>query len=48
VLRGAADWISVAVRVVTATLASKFTRGDCVPVTTIVCSWRGSRCRAKS
>jgi hypothetical protein len=47
VLRGAAASISVAVSVVTATLASRFIRGDWVPVTTIVWSWSGSRVRVK-
>ena len=44
VLRGDASSTSVAVKVVTATLASRFTRGVEVPVTTIVSSWSGS-CR---
>jgi hypothetical protein len=47
VLRGDEAWISVAVSVVTATLASRFMRGVWVPVTTIVCSWSGSCRRVK-
>ena len=48
VLRGAARWISCAVSVVTATLASRFIRGVWVPVTTMVCSCSGSRVSVKS
>ena len=47
-LRGAACSTSCAVSVVTATLASRFCRGDWVPVTTIVCSCSGSRRSEKS